>query len=746
MTHEGLLELSFASGESSLSVRRFVARERICRLFEIEVWARSVRGDLDLSALAGDAATFAIGGGFALASHSGARRWSGVCHVAELVQGEATGLSTYYFRIAPTLWLLTQRTDYRVFQRATIPEIVDSILAEWSITASWTIERSRYPKLDYRVQYDESDYAFVSRLLEEAGITCAFPDSAGGGAVHFADAPGSVEPIRGAPFAFSDNVIQAEGRPFLSKVQLRHTLRPGAVALRDHDFRNPSFDLKAGATSANALEARLERFHYRPGSFLQVTGATSEVAAQNVSTPTADDKGAVRHEGEYGARLAGSALASLRADRRSVEYATNVIELSPGAVFALDGHPHPDLQSTTRLLAVDLTISGGVDTEWQVVGRALFASEPYRPPLVTPKPSATGVQSATVVGPAGEEIYTDEFGRVRVQFPWDRRGRGDADSSCWMRVSQGWAGSGYGMVMLPRVGQEVLVGFLEGDPDQPVILGRVFNNTQRVPYKLPEHKTRSTWKSASSPGGNGFNEILFEDLAGQELMFVQAERDLRRLVKNDEVLTIGNDRQKLVKRNETEVTGANRVELTGASRTEVTAGNRVTTIGGSEQKLVEGDESERTEGHMRLRIGGDQHVIVKGARRERVVGDQHAIVQGDRLERVSKTASLIAGSYQQRVAGSHVLEIADEIHLKSGSAIVIEAPEITLKAAGGFIHIHGGGVDIQGTLVRINSGGAAGSASGGEAAAAAEAPTQLTIEAPAVPVVEDVSLNRLGRA
>src|SRR5262249_25665039 len=152
----------------------------------------------------------------------------------------------------------------------------------------------------------------------------------------------------------------------------------------------------------------------------------------------------------------------------------------------------------------------------------------------------------------GEEIHTDEFGRVRVQFPWDRQGKNDEESSSWLRVSQGWAGTGFGLINLPRVGQEVLVGFLEGDPDQPIIVGRVFNKANPVPYRLPQHKTRSTWKSRSSPGGNGFNELMFEDLAGRELVYVQAERDLRKLVKNDETITVGNDRQKLVKNDETE--------------------------------------------------------------------------------------------------------------------------------------------------------------------------------------------------
>ena len=170
--------------------------------------------------------------------------------------------------------------------------------------------------------------------------------------------------------------------------------------------------------------------------------------------------------------------------------------------------------------------------------------------MKTPKPQVSSVQSAVVVGPSGQEIHVDEFGRVRVQFPWDREGNNDDFSSCWIRASQGWAGTGYGMIVIPRIGQEVLVGFLDGDPDQPIIVGRVFNQTQQVPYKLPDHKTRSAWKSNSSLGGNGFNEIMFEDLKQEELLWMQAQKNLRKLVKNDESITVGHDRRKFVKENE----------------------------------------------------------------------------------------------------------------------------------------------------------------------------------------------------
>ncbi len=216
----------------------------------------------------------------------------------------------------------------------------------------------------------------------------------------------------------------------------------------------------------------------------------------------------------------------MRADKRGVLFEANVIDLYPGRVFSVDQHPHPEV-GKGPLMVAELEIVASLGEPWSVRGRALFADPkvPYRPARKTPRPVAPGLQSATVVGPPGAEIHTDELGRVRVQFPWDREGKLDDNSSCWMRVSQGWAGAGFGMFMLPRVGQEVLVAFLDGDPDLPIVAGRAFNGRELVPYKLPDHKTVSTWKSSSSPGGAGYNEIKFEDQAGQELVYMQAQRD-----------------------------------------------------------------------------------------------------------------------------------------------------------------------------------------------------------------------------
>ncbi|KYF94236.1 type IV secretion protein Rhs [Sorangium cellulosum] len=736
-----LLELSFEDGESSLSVRRFAIQEAISSLFTVSVWARSRNESLDLDSIVGKAAALRVVSGYKWALLGGARYWTGVCSYMEQAQAEPTGLSTYYLRIVPRAWLMTQRRGYRIYQHRSIPDIVDELLGEWVITPVWQIDREKYPKLEYKVQYG-GDYTFMTRLLEEAGIAFVFPDhDAKGSQLTLSDKLHSGEPRPAPPIHFVDNPNQASEKEFVTAVRIACEVRPGAHTVRDYDFRNPTFQFFGEARKAPAPEGKYEHYHYDPGAFL-VEGA------KGGDTPTADDKGVARHDAKYGRDLAERSLLSARADRRSVSFDTNTIDLWPGQVFSIRNHPHAELDVDERLLVTEFSVQGAPDQEWSISARAVFVDRtaPYHPQLRTPKPVVHNVQSATVVGPKDQEIHTDEFGRVRVQFPWDREGKHDDRSSCWMRVSQGWAGTGFGTIMTPRIGQEVLVAFLEGDPDQPIIVGRVYNATNQVPYRLPQHRTRSTWKSNSSRGGGGFNEIMFEDLKGKELVYVQAQKDLRKLVKNDETITVGGNRQKLVAVNETETTGANRTEVTGANRTEITGGNRTTTIGGSSSKQVGGDEIERTNGNLVIYIGKNQDIVIKGTKREQIDGDSHLRVKGKRNHRVDGNQSVIVRkSRQEKIGKRHATEAGEEIHLKAGTALVIEAAQdLTIKGPGGFIRIDAGGITIKGNLVKINSGGSPGSGSGASPEEPAEA-VEAMIEAPDRPVPDNVGITGLGQ-
>jgi type VI secretion system secreted protein VgrG len=610
-----LLELAFESKESSLSVRRFSVREGMSSLFNISVWARSPDDGIDLESIIGKKAELKVMSGLGFGLGGGARKWTGVCERIALVDTESAGLSTYQVHIAPTLWLLTQRRNHRLFQHLSIPDIADKLFAEWSIEPAWKINRGDYPKLTIRTQYGESDFDFLSRLLEEAGISYFFADDAQKGSVlTLSDAPQSADARAGGPIAYADNPNAAAELEYISQVRFSRDVKPGRVVMQDHDFRRkPEFKLLGATPPSGGVEDKLEQYHYAPGSSLvemeeksakkldevmginldslikkaedaagkgvaglvekeigklkggivgDLVGNLAGDLAGNLAGKLAgqiagalkgqlerlagDDKGFARHDEKAAQARSTRHLESQRVTRFSIDFTTNAINLGPGTVFSMMGHPRADLGPDKRLLITELMVEGTNDGEWSMVGHALFAAEPYRSPMKTPKPTIQGMQSAVVVGPPGEEIHTDEFGRIRVQFHWDREGGHDDNSSCWMRVSQGWAGAGYGMITIPRVGQEVLVSFLEGDPDLPIVTGTTFSNTSRVPHGLPGHKTRSSWRSSSSPGSDGANEIMMDDAKGKELVYMLAERNMQQLVKKDRGAIVGKTDSTLV--------------------------------------------------------------------------------------------------------------------------------------------------------------------------------------------------------
>ena len=535
------LELDLESGEDSLSTRRFHVVERINALFEVTLFLRSSKADIDLEATVGKGGIFYIESGITHALKA-ARLWAGVVSHFEQVQTEVSdrGQSTYKMKIVPRLWLLTQRRNHRIFQHMSIPDIIDELLADWQIVPQWLIDRPQYHALEYKVQYGESDFTFFCRLLEEAGIAFYFVDNDEDDSILvFNDQPNKNELRSGLPIPYVDNPSSGDDE-YVQHVRLAQEVRPGAHVVRDFDFRRkPDYQLfgrsKAMGKESAVREQKYEQYVYHPGGFRIDDGKAG-------GTPVADDKGTARHDEKEAGSLAERVLVGIRTSNRMLQFVTNAVDLTPGIIFRMMNHPRSDLGVDQKLFVIEFEIDGTPTGEWRMRAMALFAEAPYRPVQRTPKPIISGLQSAIVVGPPGEEIYTDEFGRVRVQFHWDREGTWDDNSSCWMRVSQGWAGHGFGMITIPRIGHEVLVGFFEGDPDQPVIVGRVYNAATRVPYKLPDHKTKSTWKSDSSPGSNGFNEIMFEDAKGKELVYIQAQKDLHKLVKNNESEQIGNNR------------------------------------------------------------------------------------------------------------------------------------------------------------------------------------------------------------
>ena len=700
-----ILELSVASGHP-LSVRRFNVSESVSSLFSVSVWARCLEADVDLEGILGKEASLHIVHGTVHVAGLGSRTWKGVCTHIEQVEGVSPqpgqkAESTYFLRIAPRAWLLTQRRGYRIYQHLSIPDIIDKLLSEWAITPVWKINRGSYPKLEYKVQYGESDYTFMSRLLEEAGIAFTLPDEAGSN-LTFGDTLHQGPKRGGAAIHYVEEPSQSAEKEFVTNVRIAHEVRPGVHTIRDYDFRRPSFELFGPSARSPAPEDRYEQYHYQPASFL-VEGAKGS------GTPVADDRGTARNDQPFGKDRAERALLGRRMGKRQVAFDTNVPDVAPGSIFNIGQHPHPEVGEGTDLLMIELSIEGSPQDQWSISGRAVFTDMPHRPPLKTPKPRVNNVQSAVIVGPAGQEIHTDEFGRVRVQFPWDRQGKDDDGSTCWMRVHEGWGGAGYGWLNLPRVGHEVMVTFLEGDPDRPIVSGRLYNATHPVPYKLPDHKTVSTWKSDSSPGSNGFNEIKLEDLKSEELFYMQAEKNRRLLVKNDETLTVSHDRAKNVIAILTETVGGSRMQVTRAERHEMTNSDHVVLIKGNKKQLIRNNEDEVNQGFRRLLGGSDQDIVVRGVKRELDEWDLHSHVLGARRERVGRDQSMTV--YQERhekVKGTFAREAGKELHIVAGNKLVSEAPDVTMKGAGGFIRIDAVGVVISGTKVDINVSGSAG--------------------------------------
>lgn len=534
------LHVEVASGDT-LDVRKFEVVERVSDLFEVRLVVLSPNPEIDFEAVLGREATFTLSRDRLLASAY--RTWGGICHHIQQIESEEAGLSTYELVIVPKLWFLTQRRNHRMFQQLSDLEIVLQILREWGIEPVQKVDAAAYKKRKYRVQYGESDYAFVCRLLEDAGVTFYFDQQGESTVLVLHDAPQD-NPPREPAVRFVDKPMVDKDLEFVTEVRVGQRTRPGKYTIFDHDYRRPAnYKLMGTHAEGEAFEQQMERFHYVPGAFLFRSEGREP-------TPSADDKGAARHDETEAKRIARIRLEAKRAEARKANFRTNLVELRPGTVMRVVDHPRRELAS--RLLVVHSTYEGTSFGEWIHRLETRSAEIPYRPPLVTPKPKVNGVESATVVGPAGEEIHTDEFGRVRVHFHWDRESQMNQDSSCWIHVSQSWGGAGYGGVQLPRIGQEVIVDFLGGDPDRPIIVGRVFTNLQKVPYPLPANKTQSGLRSASSPATGGYNELMFEDAAGRELMRLQAERDFTGLVKHDMRFNIQNDRTHNVGNNDTE--------------------------------------------------------------------------------------------------------------------------------------------------------------------------------------------------
>lgn len=700
----GALELDDDALGKSLTVQDWSVDQSLSELFTVNVVVTAKQATIRLEDVVGRPATFRI---VEKGNDERIQGWTGIVSLMAVERVETTGLSYYRLALSPPAWLLTKRRNHRIFQHVDVPTIIKTILDEWGVPHKWSIDAGRYPKLETKIQYGETDYDFIRRLIEECGLAYRFElDEANGSTMSFGDALEKGNARGGNALRFVEDPGDRAPGDWVTAVTLGREVRSGAYALADYDFRRPAARVRVEAPKANGEEAKYEIYDYEPGAMLAETG-------KDGGTPVADKLGKARVDAEHGKQLATSLLHGERQGRELVSFSTNAVDVVPGMVLSIE-HPHPRLSAGNKLLVCTTAIHGGEQDNGEMTAQAVFADSPYREEAVTPKPQVEGVQSAIVVGPKNEEIHVDEFGRIKVQFLWDRESKSDDSSSCWMRVTQGWAGRAFGMMQWPRVGQEVLVSFLAGDCDQPVVVGTVFNGANGLPHQLPQHQTRSTLRSHSTPKGTGLNEIQFDDKKDAEMIHVQAERDLQGLVKHDEFIIVDHDLERLVKQNERQWVHGVRTEVTKQNRTEVTSKDRTLIVNGTLSTLTKGDHSEQIDGSHEEYFASEHHVVVAKDSRERVDGDRSLEVKGVQNRAIDGSLSrIVRGAHHINVGENYGLDVATTVHLKSGTKVVVEAgSDVTFKTSTCYVRIDSSGVTVKGPLLLINSGGSPGTGSG----------------------------------
>ncbi|NNB75076.1 type VI secretion system tip protein VgrG [Pseudomonas sp. ALS1279] len=618
--------LTIPAVETDLQVLAFTGREMLNKPYRFDIELISQNATLDLDALINQTAYLAFG-----PSGKGVH---GVVYA--ITQGDSgKRLTRYRISLRPQLAYLAHRYNQRIFQHLTVPQIISQVLEDHGIQSdAYQFQLGYiYPERDYCVQYDESDLHFIQRLCEEEGISFHFQHSEDSHRLVFGDDASvfpKLDPLnyqQGSGLAADHEVVRAFG--------VRLETRSTHATWRDYDFEQPKLQMEADYRSE--FSPALEVYDY-PGRFTDRT---------------------------RGKHLAKRSLERLRSDYELAEGQSDAYLIS-GHFLALAGHPRAQWNDLwlldevihegkqPQVLEESVTSNTQPGDGFQQGYRNRFTATPwdipYRPALEHRKPKVLGSQTAVVTGPAGEEIHCDQYGRVKVQFHWDREGLGNDTTSCWLRVASNWAGDAYGGVAIPRVGMEVLVTFLEGDPDQPLITGCLYHAEHVVPYDLPANKTRSVFKTLSSPGGGGYNEFRIEDRKGAEQIYIHAQRDWDENIEHDQKIRVGNERHDTVEAN---------------THTELRA-----------------EEHRTTDLDRKVEVRANDHLTV-------------AVTQ------------------HNKIGTGQFIEAGNEIHYNAGSKVVIDAGmELTATGGGSFVKLDPSGVTISGATIKMNTGGAPGSGSG----------------------------------
>ncbi len=534
-----LAKITSPLGPDVLLLNQMGGGEELGRLFTYELQLTSLDANIDLNQLLGKPMSVGV-----QLADGGERHFHGI--VARCSQNIDQGqFASYQVTLRPWFWLLSRTSDCRIFQNLSIPQIIKQVFRDLGFSDFEDALSRPYREWEYCVQYRETSFDFVSRLMEQEGIYYFFRHEQDRHVLVLADAYGAHTTVPGyASIPYYPKDEQQRERDHMHDWHLAHEVQPGSLELNDYDFQRPSASINVRSAMPRPHTAGDYPLYDYPGTYVQ------------------------SEDGEHYAR---TRIEALQTQHQQVDFSGNARGLGSGHLFSLTGFSRQDQNREYLIVGIRYYITqenlesggGSGSAQFESSLNCIDAQQSFRPLAITHRPIVKGPQTALVVGPKGEEIWTDQYGRVKVHFHWDRHDQSNENSSCWIRVSQSWAGKNWGSMQIPRIGQEVIVSFLEGDPDRPIITGRVYNAEQTVPYDLPENATQSGMKSRSSKGGTpaNFNEIRMEDKKGLEQLYIHAERNQDIVVEVDESHSVGHDRNKSIGHNETVTIGNNRLRI-----------------------------------------------------------------------------------------------------------------------------------------------------------------------------------------
>jgi len=625
--------------------------EELGRLFTIDLNFLSEKDDINFEDILGQNVTVE------LTLTGGAKRFFNG-HVTRFSQTDGKDhYSSYQATVKPWFWFLTRTADCRIFQELTVPDIVKSVFRDLGFTDFEDKLTKNYRTWDYCVQYRETDFNFVSRLLEQEGIYYYFTHDDGVHKLVLSDGDSAHSPLPSNAEVdfFPPDRRAINDKDCILSWNISKQIQPGKYELNEFDFEKPKAKLETKSEKINKHKIADYEIYDYPGEYTETDDGENYVQAR---------------------------IEELQCQYEQAQGQGSVREFTSGYKFKLKGYMREDqnreylITSVTHQIHSHAHTSGSGDdgNPYSNSFSVIDSKTPYRASRITPKPIVQGTQTAIVVGPSGEEIYTDEYGRVKLQFHWDRYGKDDQNSSCWVRVAQLWAGKKWGGIHIPRIGQEVIVDFMEGDPDRPIITGRVYNADQMPPYDLPANKTQSGIKSRSSKSGTtaNFNEIRMEDKKGKEQLYVHAEKNQDNIVENDESTSVGHDRTETVGNDETITIGNDRTEKVDHDE-DITIGNDRTEKVGHDEEITIGNDRIKKVGHDEETTIGNDRVEKIGQDKDITIGNTKTINIGkDKYETVGKVISVTAG---------------DEISFSVGKSLLVMKKDGTIKLSGKDISI-----------------------------------------------------------